>query len=63
MSDILTARELATRLGVTTDTVYRRTAAGEIPHFRIGRDVRYVWTEVRLVLHRGPDPTERESDG
>jgi len=62
---MLKARELAARLGVSSDTVYRLTADGEIPHYRVGRGraapIRYDWDEVRAAMHRGPDTPDRDS--
>ena len=58
MTDVIQAPELARRLGVSEDTIYRQTAAGKIPHFRVDRAIRYNWAEVRAVLHRGPDPDQ-----
>jgi excisionase family DNA binding protein len=62
VTDALTAAQLAVRLGVSTDTVYRKTAAGALPHFRIDGMIRYSWREVYASTHRGPatkeDPDE-----
>ncbi len=59
MTDMLTAREVAERLGVSEDTVYRKTASNVIPHFRIDGSIRYDWDEVYETFHSGPDPKEK----
>lgn len=65
MSDrLLTARELADRLGVSTETVLRWTRRGELPAIRLpGRALRYrerafeAWLEERATTVRGESPT------
>lgn len=46
METMLTRTELAERLRVTVRTVERMTARGEIRVHRVGRDPRYLWSEV-----------------
>ena len=43
---MLTAKQLAARLGFDVRTIYRWTRAGRIPSRRFGRAVRYCWREV-----------------
>ncbi len=38
---LLTAREVAERICVHRDTVYRHAREGELPHYRIGRALRF----------------------
>ena len=58
---LLTARELAERLGMSTDWVLDKWEAEELPGFRLGGGergpVRFRWSEVEAVLEtwrRGP---------
>ena len=46
MDRLLTAEEVAERLGMRTDCVWARARAGRIPHVRLGRYRR------SSVLHR-----------
>jgi excisionase family DNA binding protein len=39
--ELLTAREVAILLRVTTQWVYNATRHGDVPHVRLGRYVRY----------------------
>jgi excisionase family DNA binding protein len=41
MTRLLTAHEVAERLGVTTAWVWAQTRAGRIPHVRLGRYRRF----------------------
>ena len=41
MTRLLTAREVADRLGVTTAWVWAQTRAGRIPHVQLGRYRRF----------------------
>ena len=41
MTRLLTAREVAERLGVTTAWVWAQTRAGRIPHVQLGRYRRF----------------------
>ncbi|MEU5992815.1 helix-turn-helix domain-containing protein [Spirillospora sp. NPDC047418] len=63
--DVLTTAELATKLGLSPQTVRRMANAGQIPALKTGKDFRYSWQAVRQVLrqpHQQPgeaahDPT------
>ncbi|MFI0484364.1 helix-turn-helix domain-containing protein [Actinomadura sp. 9N215] len=65
--DVLTTAELATKLGLSPQTVRRMANAGQIPALKTGKDFRYSWEAVREVLrqpHREPgeaadDPTDQ----
>lgn len=60
--DLLTAAELATALGVTTDKVYRWTRAGRLPHYRIADSVvRYRLAEVLEAARRLASPHPKEA--
>lgn len=50
MTDLLTPRDLAARLGKTADYWQRKAARREIPHRRIGRDVRFTEADVDAIL-------------
>jgi excisionase family DNA binding protein len=41
MTSLLTAEEVAERLGVTKDWVWAQARAGRIPHVRLGRYCRF----------------------
>lgn len=41
MGKILTAQEVAELLEVSKQTIYRLVRANEIPHFRVGKTVRF----------------------
>ncbi|MFA1538017.1 helix-turn-helix domain-containing protein [Actinomadura monticuli] len=64
--DVLTTAELATKLGLSPQTVRRMANAGQIPALKTGKDFRYSWQAVREVLrqpHHQPgeaahDPTQ-----
>jgi excisionase family DNA binding protein len=43
---LLTATELATRLGVHKNYVYALATSGELPSFRIGGHRRFRWADV-----------------
>jgi excisionase family DNA binding protein len=54
---LLTARELAEHLSLSADTVLDWAEAGRIPHFKLGRAVRFRPSEVDAWLEaqrRGP---------
>ncbi|GAA0544631.1 helix-turn-helix domain-containing protein [Actinomadura livida] len=65
--DVLTTAELATKLGLSPQTVRRMANAGQIPALKTGKDFRYSWEAVREVLrqpHHQPgeaadDPTHQ----
>ena len=66
MSDTETAvgvAEQALRLGVSKDTIYRLVRRGTIPGFKVGRDWRFLPTQVEQALNTPVDlwapPTRR----
>lgn len=50
MTPLVTAKELAKLLDINIQTIWRKTRRGEIPHYRVGRFVRYKVVEVLSVL-------------
>ncbi|WP_131738856.1 helix-turn-helix domain-containing protein [Actinomadura roseirufa] len=50
--DVLTTAELATKLGLSAQTVRRMANAGQIPALKTGKDFRYSWQAVREVLRQ-----------
>ena len=50
MIEYLTAEEVAQKLNFTTNYIYRLAKAGEIPHVRIGRTVRFSEAELEIWL-------------
>lgn len=54
-----TVPEVALRLGVPVSWVYAKVEAGELPHIKLGRYVRFDEAEVLRYLdaqRRGPQP-------
>ena len=49
---MLTAKQLAQRLGFDVRTIYRWTRAGRIPAVHFGRHVRYCWADVLAGMRR-----------
>ncbi|NKZ03330.1 helix-turn-helix domain-containing protein [Actinomadura latina] len=61
--DVLTTAELATKLGLSPQTVRRMANAGQIPALKTGKDFRYSWQAVREVLrqpHQQPGEAAHE---
>ena len=54
---LLTIPQVARRLGLHRDTVYRKVAAGEIPALRLGENgpLRVPADELERWLYRDPD--------
>ena len=48
--DLLTAEQFAKKLGVSSDWVYRSARTGQIPSVRLGRRVRFLSSDVDLVV-------------
>ena len=49
-TEFLSISQLASRLGVSRWTVYSWVEEGRLPHFRLGRQLRFSWAEVEEVL-------------
>ena len=47
---LLTAKEVAARLGVHTNYIYSRAVAGELPSYRFGGNRRFRWSEIEAWL-------------
>lgn len=47
---LLTARELADRLGVHANYVYALAKSGGVPSYRFGGNRRFRWSEIELWL-------------
>jgi excisionase family DNA binding protein len=47
---LLTAQDLGPRLGVTPRWILAEARAGRIPHYRLGRQVRFAWPDLELWL-------------
>lgn len=61
MERYIKASELAEKLGVSEQTIYRLTRSGEIPAYRIGRMLRYKLSEVeKSRAIKDPAPSEEE---
>lgn len=43
---LMTAKQIASRTGVCTRTIYRMKDRGEIPYYQIGRQIRFKLCEV-----------------
>lgn len=50
--DVLTTAELATKLGLSTQTIRRMANAGQIPALKTGKDYRFLWSAVLDVLRQ-----------
>lgn len=46
---VMTAAEVAELLRVHLNTVYNRVAAGTLPHFRVGRAIRFRRSEIEAL--------------
>jgi excisionase family DNA binding protein len=51
-SDILTVREVAEYLKISKAKIYYLIQRKQIPHIRIGRNVRIRWTDLQAWLDR-----------
>jgi len=52
---LLSAKELAEKLGVHVNYVYGLAASGQLPSFRIGGTRRFRWSEVEAWLEAQRD--------
>ena len=58
-TEIITIEELATILKVKKSWIYSQTHLGKgIPHFRCGRQLRFVKNEVMKYFQSAPNPTQ-----
>ncbi len=49
---LLSVKELAQELGISTDSVYRAYRSGEIPGAQIARTIRFDLQQVRLAMEQ-----------
>ncbi len=56
---MLTVREVAERLKVSTKTVYRLVYRGELPAYKVGRSVRVQEEDLKSFLEKQRVPTPR----
>lgn len=54
MQKLMKARDLSKHLSIPIQMIYRRTRDGTLPHYRIGRSVRYKVSEVEEALKVKP---------
>lgn len=60
--EVMTAKEVAAYLRVSYPTVLEMTKAGELPAIAVGREFRYLRTEIQRLMRNpargatGPDP-------
>ncbi len=50
--EFFSVRELAEKLGVVKETIYRLIKKGELPCHQVGRAMRIRWTDVEEYLKR-----------
>ena len=50
LDSLLTAKEVAARLGFHSNYVYGLATSGELPSFRIGGIRRFRWSDIELWL-------------
>ncbi len=53
--EFLSVKDVAEKLGVVKDTIYRLIMARELPSHRVGRAIRIRWADVEAYLQRGSD--------
>ena len=59
MGKLLKARELADKLNFNTETIYRMTKAGKIPHVVVGRSKRYDLAAVMQAMQSNTEETSK----
>ena len=62
-SPLLNARETATRLRVSEATVRRLARRGELPHLRVGSQIRVDAAELEAWLHRDVSDADGSRQG
>ena len=53
MEPMLTKEQVAARLGVKPETVAKWANAGRVPVHRVGRRLRFFWSEIRALIVSG----------
>lgn len=59
MEKLLKAAELAEKLNLNTETIYRLTKAGKIPHVAVGRSKRYDLAAVMQAMQSTTEETSK----
>ena len=64
MKSLLSVKELASRLGMSTDHVWRLCREGDVPHTRInGRTIRFDAAEIDEWIASGKQPLKSKEGG
>jgi len=50
MQRMMTARDVAEYMQIPIQMVYRKTRSGDLPHYRVGRSIRYKLVEIEKAL-------------
>ncbi len=50
--EFFSVKEIAEKLGLSKDTIWRRVREGVLPHHKLGRAVRIRWADVEEYLKR-----------
>jgi predicted DNA-binding transcriptional regulator AlpA len=53
MENLLTAEDVAVRFGMLPSQIYYHARLGRIPCVRIGRSVRFVWSQIERWIEEG----------
>ncbi len=51
-AELITVDEICRRLAVSKFTVYWWAKAGRIPHYRLGRNLRFSWADILAWLEK-----------
>jgi len=62
MKTILTVPELATKLQISTSSVYKYAEAGKIPSFKIGSSLRFLENEIDDYLKKTINEQRNQAD-
>ena len=58
MDELLTIREVADKLKISTSSMYRYVEQGIFPHIRIGPNIRFKAEHIEAFLSRKPEQDE-----
>jgi excisionase family DNA binding protein len=50
--ELFSVKEIAEKLGLSKDTIWRRIREGVLPYYKLGRSVRIRWADVEEYLKR-----------
>ena len=59
--NLITAKQVAEKLGVRVSWVYSRTRSGKLPHYKLGKYRRYIGEEVFEALRVQQKNTDSSS--